>query len=92
MCSLWYHGVKFGTRLDQTVLRWRMRKLLLLILCGAMLIGGICIAILTLVSDGTRLFFIGGSLLAIVGAYLIWTDFIAPRFGIQTWEDSPPRR
>ena len=68
-----------------------MRKLLLLILCGAMLTGGIYIAILTLVS-GTRLFFIGGSLLAIAGAYLIRTDFIAPRFGIQTWEDSPPGR
>ena len=91
MCSLWYRGVKFGSRLDQTVLRWRMRKLLLLILCGAMLTGGIYIAILTLVS-GTRLFFIGGSLLAIAGAYLIRTDFIAPRFGIQTWEDSPPGR
>ena len=91
MCSLWYRGVKFGARLDQTVLRWRMRKLLLLILCGAMLTGGIYIAILTLVS-GTRLFFIGGSLLAIAGAYLIRTDFIAPRFGIQTWEDSPPGR
>ena len=69
-----------------------MRKLLLLILCGAMLTGGIYIAILTLISDVTHLFFIGGSLLAIAGAYLIRTDFIAPRFGIQTWEDSPPGR
>ena len=91
MRSLWYLGVKFGTRLDQTVLRWRMRKLLLFILCGAMLIGGICIAILGLLSGNILWFFIGGILLAIAGAYLIWTDFVAPRFGIKTWEDSPPR-
>jgi hypothetical protein len=27
------------------------------------------------------------SVLAVLGTYLIWTDFIAPRFGIKTWED-----
>jgi hypothetical protein len=33
-------------------------------------------------------FVIGGTLLAGMGAYLIWVDFVAPRFGIKTWEDS----
>jgi hypothetical protein len=32
-------------------------------------------------------FVIGGTILAFAGAYLIWTDFIAPRFGVKTWED-----
>jgi hypothetical protein len=30
---------------------------------------------------------IGAGLLAAFGGYLIWTDFIAPRLGIRTWED-----
>jgi hypothetical protein len=29
-----------------------------------------------------------GTLLAGLGAYLIWADFVAPRLGIKTWEDS----
>jgi hypothetical protein len=34
-------------------------------------------------------FVIGGGMLAFAGAYLIWADFIAPRFGLKTWEDGP---
>jgi hypothetical protein len=32
-------------------------------------------------------FVIGGAIIAGVGCYLLWTDVIAPRFGIKTWED-----
>ena len=66
-----------------------MRKLLLLVLSSAMLMGGLYVAILELLF--ARIIFvrfvIGGTILAFVGAYLIWTDFIAPRFGVKTWED-----
>jgi hypothetical protein len=54
-----------------------------------MLMGGLYVAILELLF--ARIIFvrfvIGGTILAFVGAYLIWTDFIAPRFGVKTWED-----
>jgi hypothetical protein len=66
-----------------------MRKLILLILSSAMLIGGAYIIVLEVLFAGT-IFFRGaivGAVLASVGAYLIWTDFIAPRLGIKTWED-----
>jgi hypothetical protein len=66
-----------------------MRKLLLLILSSAMLVGGLYAVFFELIF--ARIIFfrfvIGGIILAGVGAYLIWTDFIAPRFGIKTWED-----
>jgi hypothetical protein len=32
-------------------------------------------------------FVIGGACIAFAGCYLLWTDFVAPRFGIKTWED-----
>jgi hypothetical protein len=66
-----------------------MRKLLLLVLSGAMLMGGLYVAIFELFF--ARIIFFrfvfGGAFLAVAGAYLIWTDFIAPRFGVKTWED-----
>jgi hypothetical protein len=81
---------EFSVRLGQILLRYRMRKLLLLILSSAMLIGGLYVAIVELLF-APAIFFrstIGGIILALLGAYLIWTDFIAPRFGIKTWEDN----
>jgi len=58
-----------------------LRKLLLLVLAGLMLMGGLYVAVF-----GHR-FFVAAILVALAGAYLIWTDIIAPRFGIKTWED-----
>jgi hypothetical protein len=70
-----------------------MRKLLLLILSSAMLIGGLYVAIFELLFARIIFFrfIFGGIILALLGAYLIWTDFIAPRFGIKTWEDNTPK-
>jgi hypothetical protein len=65
-----------------------MRKLILLIFCAAMLLGGSFLAYIALSANSTyyRAVF-GGATLAVAGGYLIWTDFIAPRLGIRTWED-----
>lgn len=66
-----------------------MRKLLVLVLSAAMLIGGLYLV-------GVELFLsrimywrlvIGGTILATMGAYLLWTDFLAPKLNIRTWED-----
>jgi hypothetical protein len=66
-----------------------MRKLILFVLAGAMLVGGLYLTVLEFWFAQAALlrFAIGGLLLAFFGGYLIWTDFIAPRFGIKTWED-----
>jgi hypothetical protein len=66
-----------------------MRKLILFVLSSAMLIGGLYTAIFELFFARIIyfLFVFGGSVLAFAGAYLMWTDFIAPRLGIRTWED-----
>jgi hypothetical protein len=63
-----------------------MRKLLLLILSSAMLIGGLYATIFELFFAHVTFFrlVIGGTILAVAGAYLIWADFIAPRLGIKT--------
>jgi hypothetical protein len=65
-----------------------MRKLVLFILSSAMLIGGLYTAIFELLF--ARIIFfrfvIGGAVLAFAGVYLMWTDFIAPKLGIKTWE------
>ena len=54
-----------------------------------MLIGGLYVAIeLAFASVFRWRFVFGGTLLALAGAYLLWADFIAPRLGIKTWEDS----
>lgn len=54
-----------------------------------MLMGGLYVAIFELLF--ARIIFFrfvfGGTILAFAGAYLVWTDFIAPRFGLKTWED-----
>jgi hypothetical protein len=61
----------------------------LLILASAMLIGGLYAVIFELLF--ARIIFfrfvIGGGILVFAGAYLMWTDFIAPKLGIKTWED-----
>ena len=66
-----------------------MRKLMLLILSSAMLMGGLYIALFELLFAQIIFFrvVIGRVFLALFGGYLLWTDFIAPRLGIKTWED-----
>jgi len=66
-----------------------MRKLILFILSGAMLIGGLYAAVFELLFARIIYFrfVFGGGVLAFAGAYLLWADFIAPRLGIKTWED-----
>jgi hypothetical protein len=63
--------------------------LTLFILSGGMLVCGLYVVALELFSPRiiSFRFFFGGAVLAFAGAYLIWTDFIAPRLGIKTWED-----
>jgi hypothetical protein len=66
-----------------------MRKLILLVLSSAMLIGGLYLAVFELWFSRIIYFrFVaGGGALAFFGVYLIWVDFIAPRLGLKTWED-----
>lgn len=66
-----------------------MRKLIVLILSGAMLFGGLYLFLgeLLFASIVYFRFVAAGAVLAFLGAYLIWTDLIAPGFGIKTWED-----
>ncbi len=65
-----------------------MRKLILLLLYAAMLFGGLYVLIdeFLFASILYFQFVIGGAALAFAGGYLIWADFIAPRFGIKTWD------
>ncbi len=65
-----------------------MRKLIFLLLSAAMLLGGLYL-VLDEFLFATIIYFrfvAGGAAMAFAGGYLIWTDFIAPRFGIKTWE------
>ena len=66
-----------------------MRKLILLVLSGAMLLGGLYLLLdeLLFASIIYFRFVAGGGVLAFAGGYLLWTDFVAPRFGFKTWED-----
>jgi hypothetical protein len=66
-----------------------MRKFLLLILSGAMLFGGLYVALIELFFARIIYFrfVFGGAVVAVLGGYLLWADFIAPRLGIKTWED-----
>jgi len=66
-----------------------MRKLVLLVLSGAMFLGGLSLLVgeLLFASLTHRRFLVAGGVLAFAGGYLLWTDFIAPRLGIKTWED-----
>ena len=66
-----------------------MRKLVLLVLSGAMFLGGLSLLVgeLLFASLIYARFLVAGGVLAFAGGYLLWTDFIAPRLGIKTWED-----
>jgi hypothetical protein len=66
-----------------------MRKFIVLILSCAMLAAGIYTAVdMSLFADVPQYrLAVTGATLALLGGYLIWTDFVAPRLGIQTWED-----
>lgn len=66
-----------------------MRKLILLVLISAMLFGGLSVLLdELLIASRIRLqFVVAGGVLAFAGGYLLWTDFIAPRLRIKTWED-----
>ena len=66
-----------------------MRKLILLVLSSAMLLGGLSLLLEELLSANRfhfRIMFGAGALI-FAGCYLLWTDFIAPRLGVKTWED-----
>jgi hypothetical protein len=66
-----------------------MRKFILLIFAGAMLAGGGYVVFVELLLAEIVFFraVFAGAGLALAGGYLIWTDFVAPRLGIRTWED-----
>jgi hypothetical protein len=67
-----------------------MRKIILFVLCSVMVAGGLYAVVFDLVYASvafTRVL-IGATCLAVVGGYLIWTDFVAPLLGIKTWEDA----
>ena len=55
-----------------------------------MLFGGLYLVFIELLFARTIYFrfIIGGTVLVVMGGYLIWADFVAPRLGIKTWEDS----
>ena len=66
-----------------------MRKLFLFVLAGAMLGGGLY-GVWFELEYAAHVFWrlvIGAGMLAAFGGYLIFTDFVAPRLGIKTWED-----
>jgi predicted tellurium resistance membrane protein TerC len=66
-----------------------MRKVFLFLLCSVIMLGGLYGVLFDLLY--TRVLFsrllIGAVFLVFVGGYLIWTDFVAPWWGIKTWED-----
>ncbi|MCP3461766.1 MULTISPECIES: hypothetical protein [unclassified Bradyrhizobium] len=66
-----------------------MRKFVVFVLASAMFAAGLYIAGVELfLSEAVyfRLLFVGG-FLALLGGYLLWTDFLAPALSIRTWED-----
>jgi hypothetical protein len=66
-----------------------MRKLLLFVLSGAMVIGGLYLLGAEIFWSDQIIteFIVGATILIVVGAYLLWVDFIAPAFGITTGEE-----
>ena len=66
-----------------------MRKFILLILASAMFVGGLSLLVeeFLLASRFHFRLILGGAGLVFAGGYLLWTDFIAPRLGVKTWED-----
>jgi hypothetical protein len=66
-----------------------MRKVVLFILCSAMVVGGLYAVFFDLLYASvilSRLLFCS-VFIASIGGYLLWTDFIAPSLGIKSWED-----
>ena len=84
---------EFSVRLGRIVLRCRMRKLLLLILSSAMLIGGLYVATFVAVVCPHHFLsiYFRRDYFGVVGRLSHVADFIAPRFGIKTWEDNTPK-
>jgi hypothetical protein len=70
----------------------RMRKLVPLVMSGAMVVGGLYVLAFELLwaarSFGALLFM--GAMLVLLGAYLLWTDFIASALGIKTEQARSP--
>jgi hypothetical protein len=66
-----------------------VRKLLIFVISTAMLIGGLYLsASEVLLADIIYFrFVIGGAVVAVLGAYLLWTDIVTPMLGIKTAED-----
>jgi undecaprenyl pyrophosphate phosphatase UppP len=66
-----------------------MRKIILFLLCAAMIAAGFYGIAFELVFAEHILYrlVIGAGMVAAFGGYLIWTDFVAPRLGVRTWED-----
>jgi hypothetical protein len=61
-----------------------MRKTLLFVIALAMSVGGLVLLGIELLSANIIQFkfVIGGALLATLGIYLLWADFVAPILGI----------
>jgi len=66
-----------------------MRKAILFILSSAMLVGGLYwISFEVLWAAPPRYKLMAGGVLAVLlGAYLLWIDFVAPMLRVKTWED-----
>jgi hypothetical protein len=82
-------GSKTGHNLRIVKRGANMRKFILFVLACAMLCGGLYLTVNQLLFSGivsTR-FVIGGIMLASMGAWLLWVDFVAPALNIRTSED-----
>ncbi len=68
-----------------------MRKAFLFVIAVAMIVGGIFFLwgeLLWMQHHSLRgIFVIGSVMLVVLGAYLLWADFLAPWLGAKTWED-----
>jgi hypothetical protein len=67
-----------------------MRKVFLFILCSALMFGGLYAIVFDLLyaSAVFTLLLFGAACMAVLGGYLIWTDFIAPSLGIRPGKTS----
>jgi hypothetical protein len=66
-----------------------MRRIIVFILSGAILAAGLYIIggeLLFSSAISIRVMSVGLAL-ALLGGYLLWTDFVAPALKIRTWED-----
>jgi uncharacterized membrane protein YphA (DoxX/SURF4 family) len=65
-----------------------MRRLLAFVAFVVMLVGGVAGAAFELVAKAPHFrFLLGDGALALVGAFLLWAVFVAPKFGIKEWEN-----